>query len=213
MMDSFLLVLKDGVLSFFLYAVIAVFAQNAIFTRALGVSRLIKLVDDPTMDTLIFSGLLAVIQVISCSLGYFINDFLSARIISLRFFVRPTILLLCTIVAFFVVYVGIMLYSKKFKSKTAHNILKVLPMATFNCCVLGTLLITVTQNYDLLETVSFAIGSSVGYFMAVLLVTEGQRTLKNRNIPQSFKGLPANLIYIGILALAIYGFTGNIPVF
>ena len=29
--------------SFFTYAVIAVFMQNAIFTRALGVSRLVKL--------------------------------------------------------------------------------------------------------------------------------------------------------------------------
>ena len=31
---------------FFAYAVMAVFAQNAVFTRALGVSRLVKLVDD-----------------------------------------------------------------------------------------------------------------------------------------------------------------------
>ena len=29
--------------SFFAYAVIAVFAQNAVFTRSLGVSRLVKL--------------------------------------------------------------------------------------------------------------------------------------------------------------------------
>ena len=31
---------------FFGYAVLAVFAQNAIFTRALGVSRLVQLVGD-----------------------------------------------------------------------------------------------------------------------------------------------------------------------
>ena len=31
--------------SFFAYAVMAVFAQNAVFTRALGVSRVVKLVD------------------------------------------------------------------------------------------------------------------------------------------------------------------------
>ena len=37
---------------FFAYAVMAVFAQNAVFTRALGVSRLVKLVDDTTVDSL-----------------------------------------------------------------------------------------------------------------------------------------------------------------
>ena len=35
---------------FFAYAVMAVFAQNAVFTRALGVSRLVKLVDDTTVE-------------------------------------------------------------------------------------------------------------------------------------------------------------------
>ena len=39
---------------FFAYAVMAVFAQNAVFTRALGVSRLVKLVDDTTVDSLTF---------------------------------------------------------------------------------------------------------------------------------------------------------------
>ena len=32
---------------FFFYAVVGVFAQNAVFTRALGVSRIVKLADDP----------------------------------------------------------------------------------------------------------------------------------------------------------------------
>ena len=36
---------------FFGYAVLAVFAQNAIFTRALGVSRLVQLVGDDVFVT------------------------------------------------------------------------------------------------------------------------------------------------------------------
>ena len=43
---------------FFAYAVMAVFAQNAVFTRALGVSRLVKLVDDTTVDSLTFGAFL-----------------------------------------------------------------------------------------------------------------------------------------------------------
>ena len=41
---------------FFAYAVMAVFAQNAVFTRALGVSRLVKLVDDTTARCCVLSS-------------------------------------------------------------------------------------------------------------------------------------------------------------
>ena len=51
----------------------------------------------------------------------------------------------------------------------------------------------------------------VGYVLAVILVNEGQRKIQNRNLPAAFRGLPITLIYIGILALAVYGFTGHTP--
>ena len=45
---------------FFNYALLAVFAQNAVFTRALGVSRLVQLVgDDRTSSWLFGTGLLS----------------------------------------------------------------------------------------------------------------------------------------------------------
>ena len=47
------------------------------------------------------------------------------------------------------------------------------------------------------------------YPLAVVLVAEGQRRLRNRRIPMSFRGLPLTLLYLGMLALAIYGFTGH----
>jgi Na+-transporting NADH:ubiquinone oxidoreductase subunit E/electron transport complex protein RnfA len=49
----------------------------------------------------------------------------------------------------------------------------------------------------------------LGYILAVMLVTEAQHRLRSRTIPRAFRGLPITLIYIGVLALAIYGFTGH----
>ena len=49
----------------------------------------------------------------------------------------------------------------------------------------------------------------MGYFASVLLVMEGQRKIDRRSVPASFRGMPVMLIYIGILALAVYGFTGH----
>ena len=45
------------------------FAENAVFSRALGVSRLVKLVDDSTVDTLVFGGLMCAVQLISAPLA------------------------------------------------------------------------------------------------------------------------------------------------
>ena len=53
------------------------------------------------------------------------------------------------------------------------------------------------------------LGSGLGYLLAVMLVTEAGNRLRSKAIPEAFRGLPITLIYIGVLALAIYGFTGH----
>ena len=58
-----------------------------------------------------------------------------------------------------------------------------------------------------------ALGSGVGYVLAVQVVLEGQRKLDSEKVPGIFRGLPVALLYIGILALAIYGFTGHTVAF
>mgnify|MGYP000235354381 CR=1 FL=1 len=181
---------------FFAYAVMAVFAQNAVFTRALGVSRLVKLVDDTTVDSLTFGALLCAVQLISAPLGYFVNLWLAQY--PYRMYIRPLVMVLCSTVAFFIVLLVVVVF---FRLHGAREIVAVLPMATFNTCILGTLFISTIQS------------SGVGYVLAVQVVTEGQRKLQSDAVPATFRGLPITLLYIGILALAIYGFTGHMLAF
>lgn len=193
---------------FFLYAVAAVFAQNAVFSRALGVSRLVKLVEDPTVDTLVFGGLLCLVQLIAAPMAYFANIWI--RTFQYRAAIRPLVFILCSMVAFLVVLGLVLLIFKK--SAFAKDAITVLPMATFNSAVMGTLLLSAIQSFSLVQTMGFALGSGVGYLLAVAVVTEGQRKLRGRAVPNAFKGLPITLLYIGILSLAIYGFIGHRPV-
>lgn len=196
------------VLAFFVYAVVAVAAQNAIFTRALGVSRLVKMVDDGSVELLKFGALLTFVQFLSSLLGYFVNRLLAGSSFAYKAAFQPLVLVLCSVVAFFVVLLGVALLGSRIAAK---DYVELLPMATFNCCVLGTLLLTTLGGYTLAQTLAFSLGTSVGYVLAVLLVDEGQRKIQNRNLPATFRGLPVTLVYIGILALAIYGFTGHTP--
>ena len=191
---------------FLLYAVAAVFAENAVFSRALGVSRLVKLVGDSTVDTLTFGGLMCAVQLLCVPLAKVVNDRLLLGLeFTLRSALRPLAFILCSAVAFGVV-LGLVLLVFKAKAK---DIVAVLPMATFNTAVLGAMLLTVTQSFTWAQTMGYAVGSGAGYTLAVVVVTESQRKLRGRSVPAAFKGLPITLIYIGILAMAIYAFTGH----
>lgn len=192
--------------TFFTFALAAMFVQNTVFTRGLGVSRLVKLVGDSTVDTITFCALLCLIQVSSAPLAYLSNKYLLPRPeFWFREYIRPLVLVLCAVLAFGVVLVVLALVP----IPNAKEMIAVLPMATFNTAVLGPMLISGVQQYDFVQTMGFALGSGLGYTLAVVIVTEGQRKLSSRNVPSIFKGLPINLLYIGILAMAIYGLTGH----
>ena len=66
-----------------------------------------------------------------------------------------------------------------------------------------------TQSFTLEQSMGFGLGSGLGYLLAVMLVTEADHRLRSEAIPEAFRGLPITLVYVGVLALAIYGFTGH----
>jgi len=73
----------------------------------------------------------------------------------------------------------------------------------------GTVLLTNYQGMTLLQSIGFGLGSSVGYLFAMLLITEGDRKIAHDRVPESLRGLPITLVYISVLALAVYGLTGH----
>ena len=83
-----------------------------------------------------------------------------------------------------------------------------LHLAMFNSAVFGSLILCSNGQFTLTQTIGFCLGSGIGFTVATLYVAEGQRKIRNREVPGSFKGLPVTLLYIGILSLCIYSFTG-----
>lgn len=195
-------VLQDSA-QFFLYALFAVFSQNAVFARGLGVSRLVRLVEDEAVSNKVFAAELFLLQLLSAPLAFYANQVLTPLVH--RALVRPLVYLVCIALVAGLLYLIITLVCKK-----PDNLwVQILPIAAFNAGVVGTLLIATKQEYTLVQSIAFGLGSGIGYSMAVAIVTEAQRKLRARAVPDSFKGLPITLIYIGILSLAIYAFTGH----
>lgn len=190
----------DVCVVFFGYAFLALFAQNAVFTRGLGVSRLIQLVGDGEVSSLKFGLMLCVTQVLTAPLAYFAWTALAA--LPYRAAIRPLVYIICIAAVCGAEYLALSFAKLK-------NYLGLIPLAALNSGVLGTVLVERTQSFTLTQSLGFGLGSGLGYIMAVLLVSEAQVRLRRGAIPRAFRGLPITLIYIGVLALAIYGFTGH----
>ena len=187
----------------FSYAVLAIFAQNAVFTRSLGVSRLVQLVGDERTSSWWFALMLCITQVLVAPLVYFAGSFIAP--LPNRAQLRPVMYLTCIAA----VCLFELLVLKLAKGPRSGQLIRILPIAAVNSGVLGTVLVERPQSFTLAQSIGFGLGSGLGYLLAVMLVTEAGNRLRSKAIPEAFRGLPITLIYIGVLALAIYGFTGH----
>lgn len=85
-----------------------------------------------------------------------------------------------------------------------------LPLITTNCAVLGVALTNVTKSYNVLESVVNGVGTSAGFFIAIVMLAGVRERIENNDIPHSFKGSPIVLITSGLMAIAFFGFSGLI---
>jgi Na+-transporting NADH:ubiquinone oxidoreductase subunit E len=88
-----------------------------------------------------------------------------------------------------------------------------LPLITVNCAVLAVSLFMVLRDYDYLSTVIFAIGSAVGWTVAITVVAAINEKLKLvGDIPKGLKGPGIIMVISGIIALAFLGFSGVVNI-
>ena len=88
-----------------------------------------------------------------------------------------------------------------------------LPLITVNCTVLAVSLFMVIRRYDFVSTIVFAIGSAVGWTLAIVIVAAINEKLKLvGDIPKGMRGPGIIMVTAGILALAFLGFSGMVNV-
>ena len=83
-----------------------------------------------------------------------------------------------------------------------------LPLITTNCVVLGAAIGNIQSKYNLIETIASAIGASLGFLIAIVLLAAIREKLEFANIPKPFQGVPIALVTIGLMAMAFFGFGG-----
>ena len=88
-----------------------------------------------------------------------------------------------------------------------------LPLITTNCVILGVAILVIQKEYNLLESVIYAVATAIGYAMALIIFSSIREQLALTRVPKAMKGIPLALITAGIMAMAFMGFSGIDQVF
>ena len=149
---------------FFNYALLAVFAQNAVFTRALGVSRLVQLVGDDRTSSWLFGMQLCITQILVTPFAWYAGSRIAP--LANRVQLRPLVYIASIAVVCLLEH-AVLWLAKGLPHRSA--LLRIVPLAGLNSCVLGTVLVERTQSFTLGQSLGFGLGSGLGYVLAVLL--------------------------------------------
>lgn len=83
-----------------------------------------------------------------------------------------------------------------------------LPLITVNCAILGVSLFMIIRNYTFAQSISYGLGSGIGWLIAIVAMAGIREKLAHARVPKGLEGAGITLIIAGIMAMAFMGFTG-----
>lgn len=181
--------------------IFAVFVNNVILSQFLGICPFLGV--STKVSTAAGMGA-AVVFVMTLST---IVTFLLQKFVLIPFgieFLQTIVFIL--VIAALVQMVEIIL--KKISPSLYQALGVFLPLITTNCAVLGISILVVQKGYNLLEGITYTIGISLGFTLAMVIFAGLREHLELVEVPKGVKGIPIALVTAGILAMAFMGFAG-----
>lgn len=84
-----------------------------------------------------------------------------------------------------------------------------LPLIAVNCSILGGALFMQERQYSTLgEATTFAVGSGIGWFLAIVLLAAIREKIKYSHVPAPLRGLGITFIITGLMGIAFMSFSG-----
>jgi electron transport complex protein RnfA len=116
------------------------------------------------------------------------------------------------IITFIVIIASTVQLLEMFIKKTSPGLFRALgiylPLITTNCAVLGVALFQTAREYSFAQSVVFAVGSSAGFALALVIMSVIRERLELSDIPDLARGTALVLMLAGILSMAFMGFAG-----
>lgn len=191
-----------GFIQILMTALMAVTAENIIFSGGIGFSRVLRAARKPKTIG-IYAIFVTFFSLISILFGSLWNPILMQS--NMLIILRPVIFALIVAATYFVAAYTLQSFFPAFYKQWGQ----ILPPAAINTIVLSMPYVQKSFRLDLLSALGFAAGTGIAFFLAALMLAYRMDRYKNNtDMPNAFSGLPAVLLYVGILSLAFAGFTG-----
>ncbi|MEF2563022.1 MAG: RnfABCDGE type electron transport complex subunit A [Negativibacillus sp.] len=95
---------------------------------------------------------------------------------------------------------------KKYMKPLYRSLGVYLPLITTNCAVLGCTLLNIENHYGFVESLINALGSGLGFMLAMVLFAGVRSKMESVEFPKSFQGIPITLIAASIVSMSFMGF-------
>ncbi len=200
-------------MEYILIIISAIFINNVLLAQFLGICPFLG-VSNKLSTAVGMSGAVCFVITLATVVTYLLNQYL---LIPLDLTFLQTISFILVIAAL-VQMVEIIL--KKISPSLYQALGIFLPLITTNCAVLGVAITVVTKEFsfggeaahllNLGESVVYALATSIGYGLAMILFAGLREHLAMCDVPKSFRGLPIALITVSIMAMAFLGFSGMV---
>lgn len=178
-----------------------IFINNYVFARFLGVCPFLGV--STKMETATGMGLAVTFVITMASaITYFIQYSILDRFDIVYLQTLVFILVIASLVQF------IELVIRKI-SPSLYNAMGVyLPLITTNCIVLGVTIVNIQEKYTFVESIASGLGASLGFFLALILLSGVREKLEVADVPKALQGVPIALVAAGLMSIAFSGFSG-----
>lgn len=202
-------------MEYILIIISAIFVNNILLAQFLGICPFLG-VSNKLSTATGMSGAVCFVITLATVVTYLINKYLLVQF-NLEFLQTVAFIL---VIAALVQMVEIVL--KKISPSLYQALGIFLPLITTNCAVLGVAITVVTKEFalnsdkaqllNLGQATVYALATSIGYGLAMILFAGLREHLAGNNVPKAFRGLPIALITVSIMAMAFLGFSGMVKI-
>ncbi len=177
--------------------------NNFVFTRFLGLCIFFGV--SKKMETAIgMSITFTAVMVISAALSWLVFTYIMVPL-EITFL---KIIIFIGIVAAFVQ--GADTIMRKVSPGLYYKLGVYLALISTNCIIVAVPLINAESHYNFLESLSFGLGSGIGFALALTIMASIREKLELADVPRPFRGMPIAWVTTALIALAFTGFSGLI---
>lgn len=187
-------------MNFFLILLSAMLVNNVILIRFLSLCPFFGVSNK--VETSIGMGMAVIFVMVNAS---------SVTWLVYRFILAPLHLEVLRTVAFILVIASLVQFTEMYLRKNfppLYDSLGIyLPLITTNCSILGIALLNIDYGLGFLRTVTFTIGSALGFTISMVLFAALRERIFLAPVPRSFQGYPIAFITASLMSLAFMGFS------